>query len=174
MPEVGATKRETKMTPRASEGPKCTPGIPAFLPAPHSLSQSCGSGFGQEGETSWSNVKGPGELGEGNTLEVSLRLEGHLFPGLGQHEGGPSPASIHHQLTGCLPNSLPTPAPSRASSQHPCPSELQTKGSPSPGPLWAGARKREGKRKTSETQEHWVSGEHGKIMLQSGDKRVSV
>ena len=45
----------------------------------------------------------------------------------------------------------------------------------SAGPeIWAGARKQEGKRKTSETQEHWVSGEHGKIMLQSGDKRVSV
>ena len=173
MPEVGATKRETKMTPRASEAPQCTPGVPAPV-SPLPIPSPIGSGFGQEGETSWSNVKGPGVLGEGNTLEVSLRLEDHLFPGLGQHEGGPSPASIHHQLTGCLPNSLPTPAPSRARSQHPCPSEPQTKGSPSPGPLWAGVRKQKGKRKTSETQEHWVSGEHGKIMLQSGDKRVSI
>lgn len=56
-------------------------------------------------------MKGPGELGEGDTLEVSLRLEDHLFPGPGQHEGGPSPASIHHHLTGCLP---PLPA-------HSCP-----------------------------------------------------
>ena len=37
MPEVGATKRETKMTPRASEAPQCTPGVPApvsLLPIP--------------------------------------------------------------------------------------------------------------------------------------------
>lgn len=73
-------------------------------------------------------MKGPGELGEGNTLEVSLRLEDHLFPGLGQHEGGPGPASIHHHLTGCLPTSPPTPAPSCASSQCPTPQLSADKG----------------------------------------------
>lgn len=37
-------------------------------------------GFEQEGEASWSSEKGPGELEKSNTLEVSLRLEDHLFP----------------------------------------------------------------------------------------------
>lgn len=109
--------------------PDHRPPFPASIfPQTCSLPCSCGSGFEQKGETSWSDVKGPGELGEGDTLEVSLRLEDHLFPGPGQHEGGPGPASIHHHLTGCLPTSPPTPAPSSASFQGPSPQITADKG----------------------------------------------
>lgn len=125
---------EIKMAPRASEGPGRRRPSPASIrppqppPQPHSLPYSCGSDFEQEGETSWSNVKGPEEVGEGDTLEVSLRLEDHLFPGPGQHEGGPGPASIHHHLTGCLPTSPPTPATFSVSSQHRTPGLTTDKG----------------------------------------------
>ena len=64
-----------RVVPRAAEGPRTQTFIPGLL---HSLPHSCG--FEQEGEASWSSEKGPGELEKSNTLEVSLRLEDHLFP----------------------------------------------------------------------------------------------
>lgn len=67
-------------------------------------------------------------MGEDDTLEVSLRLEDHLFPGPGQREEGPRPASIHHHLTGWLPTSLPIPTHSFVISQGPTPQLTTDKG----------------------------------------------
>lgn len=159
------------MAPQAPDGPEHRPPFPACIfPQPGSLPHSHGSGFEQEGETSWSNVKGPGELGEGDTLEVSLRLEDHLFPGPGQHEGGPGPASIHHHLTGCLPTSPPTPASSRS----PTPSNHRQRTHPAQDHSGPEQGRGRGRQKASETHKRGVSGECRKIVWQSGAERAGV